>query len=331
MNTKRADNFISATLALLIAAVIVALLSTTPAHTQGPTPVDLLADKYYTFTTSAPGTSPTIHLENAQAEIHRVTWYPNTNPLTTCTVSVDYSTDQGTTWVAGGILSGQPCTSQGGANVGGGQSNSTTIANISAVRINVTAVSGGSVSVSYGGFRFHPFVMESIPAGASSAQPLQSTVHVTRGAGLTYGPPGTYLRASGDGFLMSNQTLSATTTTQFIQGQSDDGATQGCYYTLKSNGGTGTTPTMDVYIQDSADGTNYNDRVHFPQVTTSAASSYAFVTANTAPAAIGTMATRALAASTTVQGPLGANQQLDIVIGGTTPSFTGVYVGMWCN
>lgn len=95
-----------------------------------------------------------------------------------------------------------------------------------------------------------------------------------------------------------------------------------CQFVLDITGTiAGTSPTLDVYIQDSVDGTVWDDRVHFAQLT--GVSSGAFV----ASVGTGSITPRAttdatLAAGTVADGiPIAPFIRAKFVVGGTSPSF----------
>lgn len=104
---------------------------------------------------------------------------------------------------------------------------------------------------------------------------------------------------------------------------------------LEADGGTGTSPTLDVYLQvgiKDVDGTEaenefaagsyvYNDLVAFAQVTDSADSEqWAYIVGGASQVAAAQDA--ALTASSILDGPIGGVWRLRWIIGGTNPSFT---------
>jgi hypothetical protein len=98
-------------------------------------------------TFSAVGTATPIH-QSSIIGFHQLQWQV-AGTVATCTVAIDSSTD-GTTWVAGGILTGQTCTSAGQSTI--------TAASANFIRVNVTALSGAGaqVQVSYLGWINNP-------------------------------------------------------------------------------------------------------------------------------------------------------------------------------
>jgi hypothetical protein len=96
----------------------------------------------------------------------------------------------------------------------------------------------------------------------------------------------------------------------------------------------GTTPTLDVYIQQEIPvvGSNdtwgqvpqgasvWDDVVHFTQVTASTGTWVASIVGGSSVAAV--LKDAALAAATVRNGPIGSNWRVKYVIAGTTPSYT---------
>jgi hypothetical protein len=129
------------------------------------------------------------------------------------------------------------------------------------------------------------------------------------------------------GFSFTNtQTFTSTQVTSLwgtSVGAADHGLFTSCEVFVLVTAVSGTTPTMNVYFQDSPDNANFNDRISFTQFTTTG-KFYAGIVATkgVTPAAI---QTRALTGGTEVDGPIGPYGQLVWVIGGTSPSFTVTY------
>lgn len=89
---------------------------------------------------------------------------------------------------------------------------------------------------------------------------------------------------------------------------------------LKVTAASGTSPTLDVYIQKQlADGSTYDDIVHFTQATGTGSKCATVVAGNQGAHAA---ATRTLAAATVQTATLGSIWRVDVVVGGTNPSFT---------
>lgn len=99
------------------------------------------------FTIAGPDSA--INLVNTAIAWHQLTWSVS-GTASTCTVALDTSTN-GTTWTAGGAITGQTCTSNGSSSV------VNIIANY--VRINMTALTitgGSSVTVTWDGWTSNP-------------------------------------------------------------------------------------------------------------------------------------------------------------------------------
>lgn len=104
-------------------------------------------EKSFTFTIAGPDNA--INLVNTSIAWHKLTWSVN-GTVSACTVALDSSTD-GNTWTAGGVITGQTCTSNG----------SSSVVNVTAnyVRMNMTALTvsgGGSVTVTWDGWISNP-------------------------------------------------------------------------------------------------------------------------------------------------------------------------------
>lgn len=87
------------------------------------------------------------HQANSGTVYEKITW-STSGTVSACTVAVDSSAD-GSSWSAGGVITGQTCTSSGNSAV----------VNITAnyARINITALSGGgTVTVNYFGYQTNP-------------------------------------------------------------------------------------------------------------------------------------------------------------------------------
>jgi hypothetical protein len=93
-----------------------------------------------------------------------------------------------------------------------------------------------------------------------------------------------------------------------------------CTFFLNVTAASGTTPTLDVYIQKLLpDQTTWDDLVHFTQKTAAGAQVAEVVGAGSG---VHTQAVRTLAAGTIQTAMLGSQHRCDVVIGGTNPSFT---------
>jgi hypothetical protein len=95
---------------------------------------------------------------------------------------------------------------------------------------------------------------------------------------------------------------------------------------LSVTAASGTTPTLDVYVQKLLpDGVTWDDIIHFTQAT--AAANY-MATMTVGGGGVHTAATRSLAAGTVrANCTFGNTWRVDVVVGGTNPSFTWLLVG----
>ena len=95
---------------------------------------------------------------------------------------------------------------------------------------------------------------------------------------------------------------------------------------LNVTAASGTTPTMDMYLQTTTDGgTTWFDVVHFAQVTAALTNpSFAVVPAGDAARYVGAVGSKTIAASTMGLPLLSNTMRIAYTIAGTTPSFTTV-------
>lgn len=135
---------------------------------------------YLTKTFTATGTSISIR-QLGTIGYHQISW-TKTGTVTGCTIAVDSSPDN-STWTAGGIITGQTCTTNGQSAV--------TAASANYIRLNMTAFTGtGSVLIVYKGYVNNPS-----GSGSSFYQTVQSA-----GTPLTQQPALNF----GTGFTCSN-------------------------------------------------------------------------------------------------------------------------------
>lgn len=144
------------------------------------------------------------------------------------------------------------------------------------------------------------------------------------------------LLISDSGFINNTGAQVVTTSTTFSLSRNDIGfgsEVQYCRLDFQTTGGSGTAPTLDVYFQDSPDGVNFTDRVHFAQVTTTGSATRAWATLSaTAGTSTPTLYTnQTLAANTQVNGAMGNYFRVAYVTGGTTPQWNGVQFTMNCK
>jgi hypothetical protein len=107
---------------------------------------------------------------------------------------------------------------------------------------------------------------------------------------------------------------------------------------ISTDAGAGTSPTLDIYIQngftkpattdlvgnDCSGAIEWNDVIHFTQVTTAASVQYCgfYPVSNFQNAA----QDGALTAANTRNGPMGVRLRVKVVVGGTSPTFPNVNV-----
>jgi hypothetical protein len=118
-----------------------------------------------TFFTSAVASDIGLSQAN-RITYHQVAWQVTGGPAG-CTVSIDSSPD-GSAWTTGGIITGQTCTTTGSSTV--------VNANAAFIRINVTALSGGTaptLNVNYTGWSTNP-----AGGGGGTASALINTPNV---------------------------------------------------------------------------------------------------------------------------------------------------------
>jgi len=97
----------------------------------------------------------------------------------------------------------------------------------------------------------------------------------------------------------------------------------GVTFELNVTAVTGTSPTLDVYIQTQDSAGNWRDVVHFTQITASSASRYyAEITPGSGDRYIGAVTSTGISAGTLGVGILTNNLRAVSQIGGTTPTFT---------
>jgi hypothetical protein len=111
------------------------------------------------------------------------------------------------------------------------------------------------------------------------------------------------------------------------------GTFSSCTLYQRVTAASGTTPTLNTFLQDSPDNVGFSDRISLPQAT-AASSVFGVIPVLTAPSlaplANGALATTdgALAAGSVVAGQLAPFGRIKFVRTGTTPSFTVVYAVM---
>ncbi len=137
-----------------------------------------------------------------------------------------------------------------------------------------------------------------------------------------------------NGFMqVTSQTVTTTSVQTITTSARLYGTFDACFFTLSTGTPTGTTPTLDVTIQSSASGLagTFIDRIHFNQVTTVAGTQKQAAAIAGSPGFNPTNLPATLAAGARLDGPIGAWLQISYTIGGTTPSFPSVQVGVVCH
>jgi len=172
--------------------------------------------------------------------------------------------------------------------------------------------------------------------------PLSSTP----AAGFSYGVNSQgQANNSGPGLLTNQNGFSILTTPASVTANGnqnvtnfpawDVGTFDSCYVTVTTGTPTGTAPTLDVHFQSSTDGTNFTDRIHFTQITTTASTQKQVAgivpgTAGIVPTAISNG--QELAAGSILNGPIGAWLRFQFVIGGSaSPTFPTTQFGVVCH
>lgn len=157
----------------------------------------------------------------------------------------------------------------------------------------------------------------------------------------SFGCPGLYVADAGLVTFSSQSVGSGTNTFLLAQDDLANGSVvQTCRIDASITNTAGTTPTLDLYIQDSPNNTNWTDRVHFPQVTTGTQRLWTTLSgsqpqsSNSAAVntlqAITTYTDATLAANTVLQGSIGKYIRMKTVAAGTSPAYT-VRVDLNCK
>jgi hypothetical protein len=143
-------------------------------------------------------------------------------------------------------------------------------------------------------------------------------------------PGGLFVNTAGFDYTQTI-TLGAAGTFLFpLWAESQHGLLQSCTVSLRITAASGTTPTLNTFLQDSADNVGFNDRLSMPQGTVTGnflGSIPLFTTSSLAAVASSAVASTdgTLAAGSGIAGNLAAFGRIKFVTGGTTPSFTITY------
>lgn len=139
-------------------------------------------------------------------------------------------------------------------------------------------------------------------------------------AGYVQAPSGTTTITTGNNFV-----------TLWNSTQGNNGVIQTCQFEVFGSFSAGAAGTLDIFVQDSTDGTNYNDRIHFTQITNNTLRLVAGIAGTSANMAITPVTSGILAAGSITSGPLGAfGRALLVVAGGTAPQYA-TYVNANCK
>jgi hypothetical protein len=233
--------------------------------------------------------------------------------------------------VQGTVASGSSAVGQNPLDAGGVEPGTNLALPVSVYRSSTGAPSGNGFAIGAPGYG--PTSQFTSAAGANGGQPLfvlpmgmiNNGTTVT-GIDVSLGAcspniqcPGQYVREAGYAKL-SGQTATTDGTFGLWQGVNSSGIFQSCRVDLQVTAASGTTPTLDVYLQDSPDNTTWTDRLHFAQAITTGNQFGAIATA--AGITPTPFTNKTLAAATKVDGPIDAFGQIAWHITGTGPSFT---------
>ena len=171
---------------------------------------------------------------------------------------------------------------------------------------------------------------------ATSAQfPVGSVPSNNRNTGACtqasgQGCPGLF--AADSGYVARAGPTTITSTGQSLSLWSTAGgynsSVQTCHVSLLIINNSGTTPTLDAYVQDSPDNANWDDRIHFAQATTGTSRQVAGLAGVSANETVHAPTSTTIAASTIVNGPIDQFGRVTFVLTGTTPNYT---VTAWSN
>lgn len=100
-----------------------------------------------------------------------------------------------------------------------------------------------------------------------------------------------------------------------------NGVIQTCSVTVAGVNTAGGTPTLDIYFQDSGDNNNWDDRIHFTQMTTGTTRLTAGIAGISSNGIVHPLVTQSIAAGTIISGPLKEFGRFNFVTGGTTPGY----------
>lgn len=135
---------------------------------------------------------------------------------------------------------------------------------------------------------------------------------------------GMFMETGGFSYTQTVTLAAAGTTTFPLWSQPQHGLFFSCTVALRVTAASGTTPTLNTYLQDSADNLGFNDRLSFPQATTTGNFLGAISGGGGGITPVATT-DGSLAVATKVDGPVSAFGRIKFTVGGTTPSFSLTY------
>lgn len=143
-------------------------------------------------------------------------------------------------------------------------------------------------------------------------------------------PGGMFTQSGGYSYSQTITLSGAATSTFPLWDVTQNGVFSSCALSLRVTAASGTTPTLNTYLQDSADLVGFNDRLSMPQA--AAAGNFLGATPQFTASSLAAVASSAVAstnqtltAGSGIAGPMGPFGRIVFVVGGTTPSFTITY------
>lgn len=171
-----------------------------------------------------------------------------------------------------------------------------------------------------------------VQTNATSCGPAASGTNTEAPATVPAGRPANTFPVSPAGATFSDlaRTVTANTQVELTTSVGELVNFNVCSVTLAVTGTvSGTTPTLNVRIQVSADGTTWDDRISFAQVT--ATGNFQEASISSGSLNVTTYAQNTLAAGSIVDGTFPGRMRINYTVGGTTPSFGGTNVRAVCK
>jgi hypothetical protein len=180
----------------------------------------------------------------------------------------------------------------------------------------------GGISSTFAGVRtFGSSNNQALPAYAYGEENQASTFANAVGAVLAptqnAQSPASLFTTNGGVVFKVTQTVTVSTIQPVTSGS--PGVHDGCVALLNVTSVSGTSPSLKVYLQDSADNATWNDRIAFTTVTAVGSQIAAIAPGSINPVA---PATNSLASGTVLNGNLAPFLRLSYVVAGTSPSFS---------